>query len=100
MPAGHCINRALIIITVTQHSLFDNFDVHVVVSIITNCHAKVHGHCVECPLFKDVHSNYRAQRYVHIGSVHLKTVGEEFSGNDVPTALLQNADFDFLYFLQ
>lgn len=41
MSAVYCINKTLIIITVTQHSLFDNFDIHIVVSIVANCHTKV-----------------------------------------------------------
>lgn len=100
MPYSHCIDWTLITITVTQHSLFDNFDVHIMVSIVANCHAKVHGDCVECPLFEDVHSRYRAQRYVHVGSIHLRTFGEEYSENDFITILLQSTDFHFLYFLQ
>lgn len=51
--------------------VFDNFDVHMVVSIITNCHTKVHGHCVECPPFEDVHTRSGAYWYVHFGSIHL-----------------------------
>lgn len=88
MTAGRCINCTLIVIIVIQHSLFDNFDVHVVVSIVANSHAKVHRHCVECPLFEDVNSRNRAQRYVHIGSIHLGIVGEVHSENDFLITLL------------
>lgn len=44
------------------------------ISIVANCHTKVHGHCVECPLLKDIHSSNRAQWYVHFGSVDLRTI--------------------------
>lgn len=70
------------------------------VSIVANGHTEVHGDCVECPLFDDVHSRNRAQRYVHISSIQLRIVGEEYSENDFITALLQNTDFHLLYFLQ
>lgn len=64
------------IFIVTQHSLFDNFDVHVVVSVIANCHTKVHRHCIVFPLFQDVHSRNRTMWYVHFSSIHLRIVGE------------------------
>lgn len=53
-------------------SLAGNFNVHVVVSVITNCDTKISRHSVVFPRLEDGNALSWGHRQVHCGPIHLK----------------------------
>lgn len=58
-------------VNVRLYLLFDHFDVHEVVSIITNCHTKVHGHSVVLSRLEHRDPRGRRNWQVYISPIHL-----------------------------
>lgn len=56
------------------YSLLDNFNVHIVVSVVTCGYSKIQGHCVVLARHKNINTTDRTQRNVHIGSIDLRKV--------------------------
>lgn len=58
-------------LTCNMFLLFDHFDVHVVVAVISNSDTKVQRHSVVLPRLEHRHSGCRLNRQVHVCSIDL-----------------------------